>query len=375
MNILLVSNGYGEDLIACNLIQAIKKHEPEAKTKVIPLVGQGLEYESIGLTPQIKNTPLPSGGFIRNIKTAITDLKKGLFSQILKQRKLIKTCAAATDITICVGDVYCLVMGSFTNPSKCYFLPTAKSNRFMKHSHIELWLIKHYTRRVYPRDAETAAAFQSKGIPAYFFGNPMFDNLSNTVNQPQLTPPSEPLIGLLPGSRVEAYDNLVLILNAIESLITQQKNSPINFVLAKSKNLDLKPLAEKLSGTAWQLTNASPSAKITHKKQPIQIQITEHFKAIMQQAWLVIGLAGTANEQAVALGKTVICFPGYGPQSTPTRFKEQQKLLGSKLIFINSQNSEAIAASIAAHIPKQCPTIEPQPNVSEKICEDIFSNS
>lgn len=376
MNLLIVSNGFGEDIIACNLIQAIKKHEPNAIISCLPLVGAGLEYESIELTPLIKNPTLPSGGFIRNIKVALTDLTHGLFSQILKQRKLMKALSPTVDITICVGDVYCLVMGSYSNPSKCYFLPTAKSNRFMKHSHLELWLIKHYAKRVYPRDAETAAALQCQGIPAYYFGNPMFDNLCDTADQTQLSSkPSAPLIGLLPGSRQEAYDNLIVILNAIEFLSQEQSTGPLNFVLAKSKNIDLNSLSKKLSATAWQLANADNKALITHKKNGLQIHITEHFKAVIQQAWLIIGLAGTANEQAVFLGKTVICFPGTGPQSTPTRFKEQQKLLGEKLIFINSKNPETIAASVAAHIPKQCPTIKPQPNASKKICEDIVAST
>jgi uncharacterized protein (TIGR03492 family) len=42
----------------------------------------------------------------------------------------------------------------------------------------------------------------------------------------------------------------------------------------------------------------------------------------------VVGLAGTANEQAAGLGKPVVTFPGRGPQFTAEFARMQKRLLG-----------------------------------------------
>ena len=45
MKFLIVSNGLGEDFIACNLIKSIKKKDPSSTIKVVPLVGEGVHYQ------------------------------------------------------------------------------------------------------------------------------------------------------------------------------------------------------------------------------------------------------------------------------------------------------------------------------------------
>ncbi len=83
MRILVVSNGFGEDQIACNLITALKEVQPNSTITACPLVGEGLNYKELGLTPILKNPSLPSGGFIRNPITLLKDLKAGLVDQLL----------------------------------------------------------------------------------------------------------------------------------------------------------------------------------------------------------------------------------------------------------------------------------------------------
>ena len=71
---LIISNGHGEDLIACNLIRALKKHNTNSTITVCPLVGQGHHYKQENQHPIIQNPSFPSGGFVRSLTDLLADL-------------------------------------------------------------------------------------------------------------------------------------------------------------------------------------------------------------------------------------------------------------------------------------------------------------
>jgi uncharacterized protein (TIGR03492 family) len=58
---------------------------------------------------------------------------------------------------------------------------------------------------------------------------------------------------------------------------------------------------------------------------------------ILQQSSLVIGMTGTAVEQAVGLGKPVIAVPGNGPAFTYRFAEAQNRLLGDSVQVIGTQ--------------------------------------
>jgi uncharacterized protein (TIGR03492 family) len=57
----------------------------------------------------------------------------------------------------------------------------------------------------------------------------------------------------------------------------------------------------------------------------------DRFGDILQASQVVVGMAGTAIEQAVGLGKPVIQIPGRGPQFTYRFAEAQMRLLGSSV--------------------------------------------
>jgi len=61
------------------------------------------------------------------------------------------------------------------------------------------------------------------------------------------------------------------------------------------------------------------------------------FADILQQSSLVIGMTGTAVEQAVGLGKPVIAVPGNGPAFTYRFAAAQNRLLGDSVQVIGPQ--------------------------------------
>jgi uncharacterized protein (TIGR03492 family) len=139
--------------------------------------------------------------------------------------------------------------------------------------------------------------------------------------------PNFPMIALLPGSRLpEAIDNLQLQLNACEAIALKR---PMQFRAALVPSItekDLQALAQKIG---WHYRG---SGKLVNPVQKLRvICYWDAFADILQQCDLAIGMAGTAVEQAVGLGKPVVQIPGAGPQFTYAFAEAQMRLLGSSV--------------------------------------------
>lgn len=339
MKIVIISNGHGEDAIATNIAESLLKHHPSATIFAYPLVGNGHAYSRLNIPVKIENPIFPSGGFIRSVSDAVNDISHGLLSHIKHQRNVVKNASKDADIVITIGDIFCLWQ-SRGYKQKTVFFPTAKSDTFMPHSRIEKWLIKSHSALCFPRDEITTQSLKQSGINAHFHGNPMMDNLVDDT--PRGNPTDIPLIGVLPGSRDEAYDNLTFI----DSLI-EKSDIPVSVLAAVSPSLD--------------------TSKLAHIKH---CTLSHNFKAIINAADVVIGLAGTANEQAAFLNTPVLCFPGFGPQSTALRFQEQQKLMGNNIHFVNSQDHTTLLNELKTLLnqPKQ-----PRPTENQQAANTIAS--
>ena len=363
--VLIISNGHGEDAIAANLAKVLQKNKQVKEIEVLPLVGIGNAFLDIDLIPKFTNPIFPSGGFLRHAKDVWHDIKAGLLTHLYKQRKYIKTISPSVDICIGVGDVFCLWMASYSKAKSIYFLPTAKSDSFMKHSKLETYLIKKIALKSFPRDELTTIAFKKSGLKAEFFGNVMMDDLVTNRQVVTITK-DEVLIGIVPGSREEAYLNINYCLGLADHLGKEHKG--MHFCLAQSKSLDMKKL--KMDSN-WKLIESGENNNYFVSQNNIKVLISFDFLAVINQSKLIIGLAGTGNEQAAFLKKPVICFEGFGPQSTLQRFKEQHKLMGDNIILCEKRDLNLIAATIKKNLDKSIESVKNQ-SISEKIVNDIF---
>ena len=94
--------------------------------------------------------------------------------------------------------------------------------------------------------------------------------------------------------------------------------------------LDIQKLVNLPEKIGWKYETAKLS------KNTISISILQNaFGDVINNADIVIGLAGTANEQAAGLGKPIISFQGTGPQTSKKRIIGQEKLLGNCLKFVS----------------------------------------
>lgn len=392
--LLVVSNGHGEDQIARRVCDAIFDILPNTKIKAVPLVGTGDAYSGDIRIECFKGAkPLPSGGFLRSFTSIAKDLGAGLLAQHQERRAVIREILGGAnawtdqsrqqdpwtgvDGIIAVGDVYALWMasggtlslggmGSTTSNSSLdsssfsslmqkkamqfmskfdkkhqeflteeistdpgiMFMPTAKSDRFMPHSALERQVIRRLARLTICRDQETADGLCAHGLRASYGGNPMFDGLLDAGKRPLKRFSGAVKLGILPGSREEALGNLELIAELLKS---SKVESHIQVALAPS--IDFSAIRTYFRDSLWVVYED----KLQHSRTGTTLSFSRDFLEVLYWSDLVIGLAGTANEQAAALNKRVICFKGTGPQSSKKRFLEQAKLMGERILFLDAK--------------------------------------
>ena len=337
--IRVISNGFGEDLIACKIIDAFGSNS--VTFDAFPLVGQGNEYKKRQIRLKLQQTVLPSGGFLLKIKDIFRDLRHGLLSQFVYQRQVILDHQA--DYQLVVGDIYALYMASKSS-APIIFFPTAKTERAIPHWGIEFGFIRKNCSMVFPRDTETHQKMLQKGISSYFFGNPMFDGMDSKCSKPEVL-----TIGLLPGSRDEGLLNLALILQVISQL---KLTKSCAFKVALPPHFTDDQLIHLTNDLPWTFMNNGQERRFTHNL--LKVIVSSQFFDVLQESSLIIGLAGTANEQAMFAKRPVVSFIGCGPQSSRKRFKQQALLIeGAKHIFIDSNNPLKIAKKLSDIINNQ----------------------
>ncbi len=175
--------------------------------------------------------------------------------------------------------------------------------------------------KVLTHDEYTAEILRKKGISALFVGNPMMDELvpgGIDLGEP-------PVVGILPGSRSEAYKNFIKILKVVERV-----KETVTFVCALPQSLKIERIIHLARQDEWIYENG-----VFRKNEKAVLVVRNAFEDVISKSEIVIGLAGTANEQAAGLGNPVVSFTGYGPQTTLRRMKDQARLLGEAVKFVS----------------------------------------
>lgn len=334
--LLIVSNGYGEDLEAAQIVRAL----PRDRVDVVafPLVGLGHSYPA-GVELLDPRRDFPSGGFgIRaGWQSMWTDLRQGWLAFWRRQRRTLRAQRGSTGLVLAAGDVYCLGMAAAAGGPTVY-LALPKSEYVSPHSRLERWVIRRLARRVFARDEVTAAALRRQGIEAHYVGFTLMDALAVTGETFGL-PAGRPVVTVLPGSKPPAFDNLVLLLRAMGLVAARVTPAP-NVLVAWPPNLAGDRLRHRVEAAGGRWTDPRH-----FRLGPLEVTVTsEHFADALTRGTVVLGMAGAAHEQAAGLGRPIVSFPGTGPQVTPAFLAEQQRLLGDALVLTRS--SEEAAAAI-----------------------------
>ena len=355
-NILFLSNGHGEDTHNCQIIKAFTKISPDTSISAMPIVGVGNSYKNLSipiLGPQVN---MPSGGFLYlNPLLLLQDLGKGLINLTCQKLQTIWKFSKNCDLIMATGDIVVAVIAYSTKLPYVVFL-SADSSYYEGRINLGLILPKLLNNprclKVFARDALTAKDLNLQGIKKVeFVGMPVMDNLiltgKNLLLQPELF-----TIAILPGSRLpEAGRNLCLLLQLVRKIVKVMGVNVCQFRAATVPILMLELEAIAIS-KGWQYQKS----KLTFLTQedPIEVICYEDaFADILQHSNLVIGMAGTAIEQAVGLGKPVITIPGEGPSFTYRFAEAQTRLLGSSVQVIGKKLANNFTLQQAAQKVKE----------------------
>ena len=350
-NLLFLSNGHGEDAIACRVIEALHDINQDISYEILPIVGEGKVFAKFikdGWLSKIGSPIfLPSGGFSnQSFSGLVLDLKSGLLRSLWRQWTLIHNSARQGRIIVAVGDLVPLLL-AWASGADYFFIGTPKSDytwtsgpRFsfsdcyhrLKGSEWdpwEFWLMRSSRcKMVAVRDKITARGLRNHGVEAVSPGNPMMDGFSNETC-PNNFDTYRRLI-LLCGSRLpEAYQNFQNLLIGIQ--LIQVSSSMAVFVPLNSSSMR-KKIEFILIELGFKTTHESISEigiSGIWKKESLLILIG--FNQFSSWAyWGEVGVAnaGTATEQLVGLGIPCVSLPGKGHQFNFNFAKRQSRLLG-----------------------------------------------
>ncbi|GAB4214664.1 MAG: lipid-A-disaccharide synthase-related protein [Synechococcales cyanobacterium] len=328
--VLFLSNGHGEDLNAVLMIQALRQRDPDLEIWGMPLVGEGGAYRRAGIAVIVPTRPLPSGGFVyMNYAQLLRDAWAGLLSLLWQQWQVIRRQGRQCDLAVAVGDIYPILLAHLTGQPFAVFLISASSH-YEGRTRLPwlTWRLLHSPRcrQVFSRDAFTASDLQQRGLAkAAWVGNPLLDDLLPQTPLPK--PAGIPTFVLLPGSRLpEALRNLTLLLQ-----VCAQAGSRFHYWVALVSAMTPEHL-QKLHPD-WQYqsnqqpSGQNPSGSLVYQDVRVEC-LWGRFADALHHCDGVLGMAGTAVEQAVGLGKPVLQLAGQGPQFTYRFAEAQMRLLG-----------------------------------------------
>ncbi len=349
--VLFISNGHGEDLNASEVLKALKTNYPHIEVAALPMVGEGNAYRKLGVEIIAPTLSLPSGGFVyMDKRQLLVDVQKGLLQLTWQQIKAAREFAKDCDLVFATGDIVPLAIARITGCPYTAFIVSSSAhyeNR-MQPPFLMNWLLRSpLCKTIFTRDAFTAKLMQQQGISkATFAGYPIMDVLEPSEIDLELKP-EIPTIALLAGSRLpEASNNLGLMLDLAVAIACEFSPNPIQFRAALVPSMMSPQLLTAIAhehGWSFELPN-----KLVRNQLKV-ICCGNAFADILHKCNLVIGMAGTAVEQAVGLGKPVIQILGQGPQFTYSFAEAQMRLLGISVQTIGKTSATPSILQEAAH--------------------------
>ncbi len=335
--VLFISNGHGEDLNACEVLKALRR-KSEVEAIALPIVGEGKAYRQAGVAIATPTKALPSGGFgYLSLRKQIADFQSGLINLTWQQIRAARECGKTCDFVFATGDVVPAIFAYLTGLPYSLFLVASSGfyeNRYVPRWEQSLIMRSRRCRQIFAKDDYSAQLLQQGGYQnVSCLGYPIMDVLEPTGKDLCLTP-NVPMIALLTGSRLpEAAENLVLQLHLCVAIAQEFAPDPVQFRAALVPSL--MPLLPELAIQAgWQYADG----KLYYENLGVSVLcFSDAFPDILQQCDLVIGMAGTAVEQAVGLGKPIVQIIGNGPQFSYRFAEAQQRLLGLSVQTIGKE--------------------------------------
>ena len=327
--VLLLSNGHGEDLSGA--LVAAELMQRGIPVEALPLVGHGSPYRQRGVPVLGRTRSCSTGGLgYTSLRGRLSELLEGQMGHVLGRLLLLRRRRRHYGLVVAVGDVLA-VLGSWLSglPSAVYLV--AYSSHYEGRLRLPWpcgWLLNRASiKAIWSRDCLTANDLsQQLNRAVVFLGNPFLDVVSAGTSESLPLPALQLALALVPGSRLpEAARNLALMLRVLALLPEEwARSQPLRLRAALVAELDSSCVAKLAAPLGWRL-----EASDRLVRGPLVVELGwGQFGEILASSQLVLGMAGTAAEQAVGLGKPVLQLVGGGPQFTAGFAEAQRRLLG-----------------------------------------------
>lgn len=345
----IVSNGYGEDLIATEIARELRAARPGLRLCALPLVGQGERYRGAGIEVEGPVRSLPSHGMtMHGVEPFLADLRAGLAGLTFGQ--VAHLLRARSEALLVVGDIYAQALAGLARARTRYvFQPLVSAwswraadgppqRLFMERiTYPERALMRGLARRVYARDEATAVELRRRGVDrARFLGNPLVDAARGTPI-PGLRHSDRPLVAVLPGTKDWVAQSLATWWETLQRL------PEVDAVVAWAGNGGALPgafaQAERRGEGWWCVARGAQRLHLVRGR----------FGDVLASADVAAGHAGTGHEQAVAMGLPVVTGP-MAPAYRGPFVRNQQRLLGPALHVVEGDaglRAEALRRALA----------------------------
>ncbi|WP_216910368.1 lipid-A-disaccharide synthase-related protein [Synechococcus sp. CCY 0621] len=340
---MLISNGHGEDLNGGLIADGLRQCAPGVELAALPIVGAGSAYARRALPLLFQGRTLPSGGMVYQGLNIWKDLAAGWLQQSVAQLWTAWRQGRHYDLVVSIGDHVPLIFALLTGRPTVVFLVSTSSfyEGRLRLSALTRWCCRRRrVRVVLTRDAFSARDLQAQGLAkALFRGYPIMD-----------MPPPDPgqvarqegtrTLALVPGSRFpEALHNLVLMLRLCSQLGGLAGDGRWRFLVAVVESPHWRELEPLAASVGWQVDLAGGALRSASARLEVRL-LPGGLASILAASDLVVGMAGTAVEQAVGFGLPVVQLVGRGPQFSYAFAESQMRLLGPTVHTVGRRPAE-----------------------------------
>lgn len=335
--LLFISNGYGEDSIAAEIIRRLPRG---VIAEAYPTIGDGLAYNNVCAVVGPR-AQLASQGW-RNVKGSLwRDLASGGLATVLPGLEFCRRVVGHYDRVVVVGDIVGVAGCYLSGHTDIVYLDVYKTGFGRLYWPLERWVIGKATSAVFCRSDRLAAPLRADGIEARCVGNVMMDTVSHGDYDPTARRSHPHAVALLPGSRHYTVESFTLQVEAL-SMIAPDRRPDIFLALAGSVSLEALAKAAGLAIKGPMTGEAGDGGAL------IGAGLTVHVARgatgnLIEAADVVLSQAGTATIQALGLGKPVVTF--INPRDRRSRVRDENALFGDARVVVPA-NAESLAEAV-----------------------------
>jgi uncharacterized protein (TIGR03492 family) len=336
--LLFVSNGYGEDSIAAEIITRLPTG---VVAEAYPTLGDGLAFRNVCAIVGPRAT-IASEGW-RNVRGSVwRDLfSGGSVATILPGLAFARRIQNHYDRIVVVGDLVGVAASFVSGIRNIVYLDVYKTGYGRLYAAPERWLIRHTAAITFCRSERLADCLRRRRADARFAGNVMMDTISRGDYDMVARRQRVNAVALLPGSRQFTVESFALQIEAIRRLPAEKRP---DVFLAAAGSISLEALARgagltvkgPLTGEGGDGGSLVDDVLVVHVGRGIAGNLIEGADIVLSQA-------GTATIQALGLGRPVLTV--INRRDRRSRVRDENALFGEARLVLDP-DATAVAATL-----------------------------